>query len=136
VRETIPNYQSVGRLCGEVMAGLPPGTSGIGVALWHDPEFRDHDVDAEGGIYLNQPVATSAHVHVHELPPVTVASALHHGAYNRLPEAYNSLMQWIGNSGYTIAGPIRELYLQISLPVRQDNESYITEIQVPVAKAA
>ncbi len=60
---------------------------------------------------------------------------MHHGAYNRLSEAYDALLRWVGSSGYIVAGPIRELYLQISMPVRQDDDSYITEIQVPVAKA-
>jgi DNA-binding transcriptional MerR regulator/DNA gyrase inhibitor GyrI len=136
VRETIPNYPSVGKLYGEVLAGIPPGSFSIGVALWHDPEFRDHDVDAEAGFYLKQPVHSSGRVKVHELPPVTVASAMHHGAYKRLSEAYDALLRWVGSSGYIVAGPIRELYLQLSMPVRQDDESYITEIQVPVVKAA
>ena len=95
-----------------------------------------NDVDAEAGFYLKQPVDAFGRVQVHELPPVTVASAMHHGAYNRLSEAYDALLRWVGSSGYVVAGPIRELYLQISMPVRQDDESYITEIQAPVAKAA
>jgi len=136
VRETIPNYPSVGKLYGEVYSAIPNGSCGIGVALWHDPEFREQDVDAEAGFYLQQPVAASGRVQIHELPPVTVASAMHHGAYNRLMEAYDALLRWVGASGYTKAGPIRELYLQNSMPVRQDDESYITEIQVPVVKAA
>ncbi|MCU1312735.1 MAG: MerR family transcriptional regulator, partial [Acidobacteriaceae bacterium] len=38
-------------------------------------------------------------------------------------------------NGYQVAGPIRELYLHLSMPVRQDDDSYVTEIQVPVSKA-
>jgi len=136
VRETIPNYPSVGKLCGEVMAGLPPGTTGIGVALWHDPEYREHDVDAEGGVYLKQPTQVSGRVQMRELPPGTVASVVHHGAYNRLNQAYDALLRWVGGNGFTVAGPIREVYLQMSTPVRQDNETYVTEIQVPVTKLA
>lgn len=135
VRETIPNYPSVGKLCGEVAQSLPAGTGGIGVALWHDPEFRDHDVDAEGGVYLKQQVAASGRVQVHELPPATVASTLHYGAFNRLNQVYDALLRWVGSNGYRVSGPIRELYLQLSMPVRQDDESYITEIQVPVVKS-
>jgi DNA-binding transcriptional MerR regulator len=136
VRETIPNYPAVGKLYGEVAAAIPGGRCGIGVALWHDPEFRDHDVDAEAGFYLKEAVDASGRVQVHELPPVTVASAMHHGAYNRLSQAYDALLRWVGSSGYIVSGPIRELYLQMSMPVRQDDESYITEIEVPVPKAA
>ena len=64
----------------------------------------------------------------------TVASIIHKGAYNRLSEAYDSLLRWIGSNGYRVAAPIRELYLRNSQPVRQDDESYVTEIQVPIAK--
>jgi effector-binding domain-containing protein len=72
----------------------------------------------------------------YELPTTTVASAIHAGSYQRLQEAYDALLRWVGNNGYQVAGPIRELYLQNSQPVRQDDESYITEIQVPITKAA
>ena len=63
-------------------------------------------------------------------------TTMHNGSYQRLPEAYDSLLRWVAENGYQVAGPIRELYLKISMPVRQDDESYVTEIQVPVAKAA
>ena len=41
---------------------------------------------------------------------------------------------WMGANGYRAAGPARELYLKIGQPVRQDDESYVTEIQMPVEK--
>jgi hypothetical protein len=37
-------------------------------------------------------------------------------------------------NGYQVHGPIREIYLQCGEPVRQDDDSYVTEIQVPTAK--
>ena len=136
VRETIPSYPSISRLYGEIRAALPPGSFGISIALWHDREYREHDVDAEAGFHLKQPVDPSGPVKVYELPPATVASTLHHGAYNRLGEAYEAVMRWVESNGYTISGPVRELYLQFSMPVRPDDESYLTEIQVPVARRA
>ena len=42
--------------------------------------------------------------------------------------------RWMTENGYTIVGPVREVYLHMSKPVRQDDESYVTEIQVPVRK--
>jgi DNA-binding transcriptional MerR regulator len=141
VRETIPDYPAVSKLYAEVAGALPPGSFGISVAIWHDPEYRDHDVDAEAGFFLEEPVAPrqpaiEGRVKIHKLPPTTVASVVHHGAYNRLSEAYDSLLRWVGGNGYKIAAPPRELYLQVSRPVRLDDESYVTEIQVPVEKAA
>ena len=134
VRAVIPNYPSVGQLYGQVMQDLN-GCAGLPVALWHDAEFKEHDVDAEAGFYLKQPVPAKGKVQVHELPAVKVASAIHNGAYNRLTQAYDDLLRWVGSNGYQVAGPIRELYLKCSQPVRQDDESYVTEIQVPVKAA-
>jgi DNA-binding transcriptional MerR regulator/predicted transcriptional regulator YdeE len=135
VRETIANYPSIGKLYPEVVAALPPGSFTISIAIWHDKEHRERDVDAEAGFCLKAPVEASGRVQVYELPAATVATTIHHGAYNRLSEAYDMLLRWVGSNDYQIVGPVRELYLQISMPVRQDDESYITEIQVPVAKA-
>jgi effector-binding domain-containing protein len=137
VRETIPAYLAVGKLYGELFEALGPSAfGGITVALWHDHEYKEHDVDAEAGVYLKHSVPAQGRVNVHELPSTTVASIIHHGAYNRLSEAYGAVLRWIETNGYRIAGPIRELYLQNSMPVRQDDESYVTEIQVPVEKVA
>jgi effector-binding domain-containing protein len=59
---------------------------------------------------------------------------VHNGAYRRLSEAYDALLKWVAESAYQIEGPIREVYRHSSKPVRQDDESYVTEIQVPVRK--
>lgn len=136
LREVIPSYPAVGRLYGVVAEALRPNLpTGIPVAIWHDLEFKEKDVDAEAGFYLKQPLPLApGNVKIHELPSATVASVIHKGAYNRLSESYDALLRWIGTNGYRVAAPIRELYLQNSMPVRQDDESYVTEIQVPIAK--
>ena len=138
VRETIANYPSVGQLYPKVIAGVGPGVVGQTpcFAMWHDPEFRESSVDGEAGIFLKEPVKAIGGVRVYELPAAIVASAIHAGSYQRLQEAYNSLLRWVSNNGYQVAGPIRELYLQNSQPIRQDDESYVTEIQVPVSKTS
>ncbi len=137
VRATIPNYQSIGSLYGELYGTLGPAAfGGLPVALWHDAEYKEHDVDAEGGVYLKSAVPEKGRVKVRELPAETVASIVHNGAYNRLSEAYDAVHRWIEASNYRIAGPIRELYLKNSQPVRPDDESYVTEIQVPVTRAS
>jgi effector-binding domain-containing protein len=136
VRETIANYPAVGPLYGKVASALGPAMANVsvGVALWHDPEYKEKDVDAEAGFYLRQDVAPRGGVAVHELPEVTAACAVHSGAYKRLNEAYDSLMKWVAENGYQVAGPVRELYLQTGKPGNQEDESCVTEIQVPVRK--
>jgi effector-binding domain-containing protein len=73
---------------------------------------------------------------VYELPGCTVASIIHAGAFQTLNSSYRAIAAWIGANGYSAAGPARELYLKIGQQVRQDDESYITEIQIPVEKNA
>ncbi len=138
VRETIPAYNTVGALYPKVSAGLGPAMAScqFGVAMWHDPDFKESDVDAEAGFYLKEKVPAANGVNVYELPETVMASAMHNGSYQRLPEAYDGLLRWVAENGYSVAGPIRELYLKMSMPVRQDDESYVTEIQVPVRKSA
>ena len=92
-------------------------------------------MDAEAGFYLNREVPAPKGVVVRELPETTVASTIHNGAYRRLPEAYKAVLEWIPRNGYKVTGPFRELYLYVTSPVSQDDESYITEIQVPVERA-
>ena len=136
VRETIPNYPSVGQLYPRLFTGLGPAMAHMTmcVAFWHDSEHKESDVDAEAGVYLQAPVEASDGIRVYELPVCTAASIIHAGSYQRLPEAYDALLRWVASNGYQVAAPIRELYLHSSMPVRQDDESYVTEIQVPVSK--
>ena len=138
VRETIAAYPAVGALYGKVASRLGPAMANVvvAVALWHDREFKEKDVDAEAGFYLKQDVPARGAVSVRDLPETTAACTVHNGAYRRLSEAYDAVLKWVAENGYQIAGPIRELYLHCTQPVRQDDESYVTEIQVPVEKAA
>jgi DNA-binding transcriptional MerR regulator len=139
VRDVIPTYQSVGMLYGEVYgllgrSGCPGGL--LPVALWHDKEFKETDVDGEAGVYLPKPIEPAGRVKVYELPGVTVASIIHAGAFQTLNSSYRAVAAWMGANGYSPTGPARELYLKIGEQVRPDDESYITEIQIPVEKNA
>lgn len=53
IRETIPTYQDVGRLHGEMDAffksrGLREASACM--SIWHDDEYKDREVDAEGSL--------------------------------------------------------------------------------------
>ena len=137
VRETIANYPSVPSLYQRVVHGLGAGMAQqiMSFAIWHDPEYKESDIDAEAGFYLHQPVEGAEAVRVYELPEVTVASIIHTGPYRRLKEAYDALLRWISSNGYQISAPPRELYVHVTMPVTVDDESYVTEIQVPIGKS-
>jgi DNA-binding transcriptional MerR regulator len=137
VRETIANYPAVGALYPKVMGQVGnPGDLGLPIAIWHDMEHKERDVDGEAGFLLKQPLAAHGTTNMYEMGGATVASYMHHGAFNRLTEAYQNVLRWVEDNHYRIAGPFRELYHYCATPVSQDDESYVTEIQVPVEKVA
>jgi AraC family transcriptional regulator len=63
------------------------------------------------------------------IPAGRVAKTVHRGPYETLGEAYDDLAQWIGEHGYTPAGPPREIYL--SEP-ETPPEEISTIVEIPV----
>ena len=137
VRGIVPNYQGVGPLFGELYGCLARfgAMDSLGGSIWHDDGYKEKDVDTEAVAYLKNRVPEAGRVKVYELPGGTMACVVHNGAYNKLNLAYDAVVKWIEANGYKIVGPNRELYLHATQPVRQDDESYVTEIQFPVEKA-
>lgn len=135
LRENIPAHRVVGRLIGKLYGLLGPlGGEGMGVGLMHDHEYKEQDVDVEAGVYLKRPVNVEAPLRCYQLPAVTVASVVHHGAFNRIGEAYTDLLRWVEANNYHPQGPTRELFHHVNQPASRDDSSNVTEIQVPVEK--
>lgn len=136
VRSILQRYSDVGMLYGEIFTalGANAGEAGISMAIWYDSEHKDRDIDGGAAIALRRPVPEAGRVRVHELPGTMMATTIHHGSYATLNNAYQALMQWMEANHYRISGPSREVYLHCTTPVRQDDPSYVTEIQFPVEK--
>jgi DNA-binding transcriptional MerR regulator len=136
VRDVISAHRAIGALFERLSNSLGSLRSeGLGVALWHDTEYKERELDVEVGVYLNQPVQTGAPLTIRQLPAVTAASTIHRGAFSRIGEAYRALLRWLEFNEYRPAGPTRELFLKITVPVTREDESNVTEIQVPVERA-
>lgn len=135
VRDTIGAHAHIGSLFDRLFGQLAPlRLGGLPVVIWHDDSFTEGDIDAEALVYLDHLPEVGGDVRVYTLPSVTVASVVHAGAYQTLPLAYGALMRWLDVSGYHIAGANRELYLHHGTPPRQDDPSYVTEVQFPVER--
>lgn len=146
VRAILPNHSDVGALFGEVYAaigdrvaealGPRPGMDGQTLVLWYDTEHKESDFDGAAAFFLRCAVPDSGRMRCHELPAALMASTIHHGAYNTIGTAHEAVLRWIENNGYQIAGADREINIYNVTPIRQDDPSYVTEIQYPVEKAA
>ncbi|HMQ30507.1 MAG TPA: MerR family transcriptional regulator [Chloroflexaceae bacterium] len=116
---------------------LPLGVRPAGqpMVVFHDEEFRETDLDVELAIPVGA-TATRAIALPHDrfLSPGTLAAieqaacTLHHSTFAEIADSYAALGCWIAGSGYTIAGPPREVYL--TAPA--DDGRSLTEIQYPV----
>jgi effector-binding domain-containing protein len=137
VRDVIPTYGDVGQLFGEVFGYLgSQGVNPVGapLAICHDDEYREKDVDMEAAVPVAGKVPGNKRVKFKELPAVAqMACVIHRGGYDSISQAYNAVMAWIDKNGYRITDHDREIYLQG--PGQVEPSSYVTEIQLPVEKA-
>jgi effector-binding domain-containing protein len=138
LRATLPAYSAIQPLYDELFSHLTAqGAPMLGVlALYHDTEFRERDVDAEAAIATVPGTPGSERIRVYTLPAAEVASAVHTGPYDGVHQAYTAILHWVAANGYQITGPNRELYLTGPGMPGVEPEQYVTEVQFPVAKAA
>lgn len=137
VRGALQSYPEIAGLYGAVYGQLGARAAcGIPIAIWHCPENQGNEIQAEAGVLFEAPVAVTEPVGCSELPSVRVASYIHHGSFEEFGGVYDRLTRWMESSGWRPSGPCREIYLQIGNPVRQDDKSYVTEIQFPVERVA
>lgn len=133
IREIIPNFHAVARLCDELLEYLQRQgvkDSRYFAGIWHDTAYKDTDIDWEVTISVVHEVCSSDRIKVYELPRAEMACIVHNGSYNTINRAYAALPAWIEANGYKIVGSNREVY--IIGGNQQDNESYVTEIQFPL----
>jgi len=132
IRASVATYPEVGALTAEIYAYLASiGQDGVDGAVWHDALPAGHDLDVEGVVFLERPVPPTARIKVYQLPGVEHAAAVvHHGSYLGLHRAYIALSRWIEANGYQLCGPPRDIYHRGG--EAQDDDSYITEVQMPI----
>ena len=69
------------------------------------------------------------------LPETQAACIYHKGSYGTLSESYESVLKYIEENGYEIAGAIRESYID-GVWNQEDESGWLTEIQIPVRNRA
>ncbi len=149
VRAVIPNFAAQGTLWQELdgyLAQHKLNPIGPCLTLYHDTEYREHDVDVEVCEPISNGATSAGRVQVRDVPAVEMmACILHHGDFRNVGETYNALLRWIDANGYHIVGPNREVYLlavadpnsEVKYPAEyltDSDDKRVTEIQFPVEK--
>lgn len=137
LREIVSNYGDQGALWNALGAYLAQHNftpTGPCLTVYHDTEYRERDVDVEVCEPVDAPLAEGEGVQIHDLPAYEMASVVHHGSYEGFGEAYGAIMAWVQANGYRIVGPNREVYL-VAMDTAKDPRDFVTEVQMPVARA-
>ncbi len=123
---------------------LPPRHEpGPELALYHNTEYSDTDIDMELAVTL-EPRSLAAlqtqqldEVQVRTLPPTEAAATIFHGPFPDVANAISALYGWIGEHGYASSGPMRELHVfGREIDLTPDNFVVTVELQLPVALAS
>ena len=69
-----------------------------------------------------------------KMPAVQAACIFHKGSYSSLPKSYKTVLKYIEENRYKIAGEIRESYID-GVWNKDDESEWLTEIQIPIEKA-
>ena len=98
-----------------------------------EPGYKDEDVLVEICESVVAAKEETGGLYFRSLPEIQAACIFHKGSYHTFAESYETVLKYIEENGYEIAGEIRESY--IDGVWNQDEESqWISEIQVPVRR--
>lgn len=145
VRERVPHLgapmQALFETAEAVVAAEHARSAASPFTIFHDPDYREQDVDVEVCIPVKHRVAK---LNTHVLPCCEAsASITYRGPYDQTPLAYSQLLEWMSRSDMRLAGPLREVYhrygadqIGYSLPaavLANSSDDFVTELQAPVA---
>lgn len=139
LRRVIPNYEALNELMldmGEEMEKckcvcLEPGYC---FTIFYDEGYKENNVDVESCEAVSYYEDLSDKIQFKVIDKIeTAACVLHRGPYERFPEAYAAIVNWVEDNGYEIIGPSRESYID-GIWNKDSVEDWLTEIQMPVKK--
>lgn len=138
VRMVIPSYEEEGRLWGLLMGetaalGLVPDDPCYCCAVFHDKEYREHDVEVEVQKTVKGSYPDTEHVRFRTLPEVTVASAVCRGSYEQMDDIMAAVAGWAAENGYAFDGPAFNIY-HVSPHETRDPNQFVTEVCYPVRR--
>lgn len=138
VRDVLPTYYEEGRLWHTLMQETAPlhmrqAEPCYTLAVYHDKEFRDRDVDVEIQLAVQGAYQDTEHVRFKTVEPILMASATYTGSYEKVSEVNAAVAAWVQDNGYVFDGPSFCIY-HVSPHETQNPEEWVTEVCYPVRK--
>lgn len=106
--------------------------AGPPMLVYHDVIDEENDGEVEVCIPVKEAFTASGDFQCHTLDADHVATMVHFGPYEELSSAYHTMLAWIAENAYQLAGSPREIYLNDPRMVSPDKLQ--TKLEFPVAK--
>lgn len=137
LRRVLPSYEDEGTLWQEIGPLMErSGThmsghdEGIGGATFHDPEYRETDVDIEVWLQVKAPFTPVAPLECCEIPAREVVVATLQGSYDGMSEVTAALGTYI--AAHTLsAGPMFNIY-RVGPVQNPDPSAWVTDVCFPI----
>ena len=100
-----------------------------------EPGYKDADILVEICESVVEAKEETGGLRFKNLPGIQAACIFHKGSYRTFAESYETVLRYIEENGYEIAGEIRESYID-GVWNRDDESQWLSEIQVPVRRKA
>jgi DNA-binding transcriptional MerR regulator len=138
VRQIIPAYDYEGKLWHILMKETAPlnmqdGNPCYTLAIFHDGEFKESNVDVEVQKSVKGSYPNTEHVVFKTEPPVLIASATYKGGYEKVNEVNTAVANWVQDNGYNFNGPSFNID-HVSPHETQNPDEWVTEVCYPVKK--
>ena len=98
-----------------------------------EPGYKDSGILVELCEAVTEAKQETGALRFRTLPAVRAACVFHKGSYRTFAESYETVLKYIEENGFEIAGEIRESYLD-GVWNKDDESEWLSEIQVPVRK--
>ena len=98
-----------------------------------EPGYKDGDILVELCESVVAAKEETGDLQFKTLPEIQAACVFHKGSYGTFSESYETVLRYIEENGYEIAGEIRESYID-GIWNKDDESEWLSEIQVPVRR--
>lgn len=138
LRAIIPSYEMEGTLWHKMMSEIMPQKAELAnpcysLAIFHDKEYKERDVDVEIQISVQEAKPDTANVKFKTTAPMQIAAAIFKGSYEKIGEVNEAIANWICDNNYEFNGAMFNIY-HVGPATEKNPEEWVTEVCYPVKK--
>lgn len=101
------------------------------MAVFFDKGYKEDNVDVEVRLAVLGKYKDTEDVKFKTTEPVTSATVIVKGHYNKISEACETIGNWINNNGYELEGEMFNIY-HVNPSMDSNPKNWVTEVCFPV----